>query len=310
MGGHPRDTAMAAAATITRSSDIRLLDGAMGTELRARGASVPDYRSSIWSAMALLRDPDLVRQIHLDYIRAGADVIIANNYAVVPKLLARESMMDRLEALTRTACRLAGKARDEGGRSGVRVAGSLPPLDTTYRADLVGSEEELFETYLRIARILADEVDLAIAETLTTVREAVAAARAAEQVGLPIWVSWNLQLDAPVLRGGETLAAAAAAVADLPVEGLMVNCVPTSLVRPAIEQLRAATDRPLGVYANSCESAPSQEALDACTVVRMSPDAYAAASESWVTAGATLIGGCCDTNPGYIAALARRWRAT
>jgi hypothetical protein len=64
-------------------------------------------------------DPDLVRQIHLDYIRAGADVIIANNYAVVPKL-ARESMMDRLEALTRTARRLAGKARDEGGRSGVR----------------------------------------------------------------------------------------------------------------------------------------------------------------------------------------------
>ena len=267
---------------------------------------MPDYRSSIWSAMALLRDPDLVRQIHLDYIRAGADVIIANNYAVVPKLLARESMMDRFDGLTRTACRLAERARDDGGRSGVRVAGSLPPLDTTYRADLVGSEEELFETYLRIARILADEVDLAIAETLTTVREAVAAARAAAQVGLPIWVSWNLRLDAPVLRGGETLTDAAAALAHLPVEGLMVNCVPTSLVRPALEELRAATDRPLGAYANSCESAPSQEALDACAVVRMSPDDYATASESWVAAGATFIGGCCDTDPRYIAALARR----
>jgi S-methylmethionine-dependent homocysteine/selenocysteine methylase len=300
---------MAAAATLTHSSDITLLDGAMGTELKARGAAVPDYRSSIWSAMALLREPDLVRQIHLDYIRAGADVIIANNYAVVPKLLARESMMDRLEELTRTACGLASQARDDGGRPGVRVAGSLPPLDTTYRADLVGSEAELFETYLRIARILADEVDFAIAETLTTVREAVAAARAAEEVGLPIWVSWNLQLDAPVLRGGETLAEAAAALANLPVEGLMVNCVPTGLVEPALRQLRAATDRPLGAYANSCESAPSQEALDACTVHGMSPEAYAAASESWVTAGATFIGGCCDTNPAYIAALARRWRS-
>jgi homocysteine S-methyltransferase len=285
---------------------LTLLDGAMGTELQARGAAVPDYRSSIWSAMALLRDPDLVRQIHLDYIRAGADVIIANNYAVVPKLLARESMMDRFDGLTRTACRLAERARDDGGRSGVRVAGSLPPLDTTYRADLVGSEEELFETYLRIARILADEVDLAIAETLTTVREAVAAARAAAQVGLPIWVSWNLRLDAPVLRGGETLTDAAAALAHLPVEGLMVNCVPTSLVLPALEELRAATDRPLGAYANSCESAPSQEALDACAVVRMSPDDYATASDSWVAAGATFIGGCCDTDPRYIAALARR----
>jgi homocysteine S-methyltransferase len=291
------------------TATVTLLDGAMGTELKARGASVPDYRNSIWSAMALVRNPELVRQIHLDYIRAGTDVIIADNYAVVPKLLARESMMDRLEELTRTACRLAGKARDDGGRPGVRVAGSLPPLDTTYRADLVGSGAELFETYLRIARILADEVDLAIAETLTTVREGVAAARAALEVGLPVWVSWNLQLDTPVLRGGETLAAAAAALADLPVEGLMVNCVPTGLVEPALRQLRAATDRPLGVYANSCESAPSQEALDACTVAALSPDDYAAASEAWVAAGATFIGGCCDTSPAYVAALARRWRA-
>jgi len=280
----------------------------MGTELKARGAAVPDYRSSIWSALALTRDPDLIRQIHCDYIRAGADVIIANNYAVVPKLLERESMALRVEELTRTACWLAREARDACDRPSVRVAGSLPPLDTTYRADCVGTESQLYDTYLRIARILADEVDLAIAETLTTVREAVAAARAAEQVGLPIWVSWNLRLDAPVLRGGETLAAAAAAVAHLPVEGLMVNCVPTSLVRPAIEQLRAATNRPLGAYANSCESAPSQDDLDACTVARMSPDDYAAASESWVAAGATIIGGCCDTNPDYIAALARRWR--
>jgi S-methylmethionine-dependent homocysteine/selenocysteine methylase len=280
----------------------------MGTELKARGAAVPDYRSSIWSALALTRDPGLVRQIHWDYIRAGADVIIANNYAVVPKLLERESMAHRLEELTRTACRLAREARDACDRPSVRVAGSLPPLDTTYRADCVGTERQLHETYLTIARILVDEVDLAIAETLTTVREAVAAARAAEQVGLPLWVSWNLQLDAPILRGGETLAAAAAAVANLPVEGLMVNCVPTGLVRPAIEQLRTVTDRPLGAYANSCEFAPSQEALDAGMVSRLSPDDYVAASESWVAAGATIIGGCCDTNPTYIAALARRWR--
>ena len=288
---------------------ITLLDGAMGTELKARGAAVPDYRSSIWSALALLRDPELVRQIHCDYIRAGADVIIANNYAVVPKLLERESMANRLEELTRRACRLAREAREEVGRGGVRIAGSLPPLDTTYRADLVGTEPELYQGYLRIARILAREVDFAIAETLTTVREAVAAARAAREVGLPVWISWNLRLDLPLLRGGESLATAAVVVSKLPVEGLMVNCVPTGLVAPALAALRAATDRPLGAYANSCETAPTQEALDACTVQPMSPEEYAAASEAWVAAGASFIGGCCDTNPAYIAALARRWRS-
>jgi S-methylmethionine-dependent homocysteine/selenocysteine methylase len=290
------------------TSAITLLDGAMGTELKRRGAAVPDYQSSIWSAMALVRDPDVVRQIHVDYIRAGADVIIANNYAVVPRLLARESMAGRLEDLTRTACRLAREARDTAGRLDVLVAGSLPPLDTTYRADLVASETELYKTYLRIARVLADEVDLAIAETLTTVREGVAASRAAADAGLPIWISWNLRLDRPVLRGGETLTAAATAVADLPVTGVMVNCVPTGLVRPALEELRAATSRPLGAYANSCTEAASQEALDACAVQPMTPEEYAAASDVWVEAGATLLGGCCDTDPSYIAALAQRWR--
>jgi S-methylmethionine-dependent homocysteine/selenocysteine methylase len=286
---------------------ITLLDGAMGTELRERGATVPDYRSSIWSAMALVREPDLVRQVHCDYIRAGADVVTANNYAVVPKLLERESMTHRLEELTRTACRLARDARELCDRPGVRVAGSLPPLDTTYRPDLVPSEAELYTGYLQIARILVEEADLAIAETLTTVREAVAAARAAAEVGLPLWVSWNLCLDAPVLRGGERLAEAAAAVARLPVEGLMVNCVPTGLVSPAITELRSATERPLGAYANACEAAPSQEALDTCTVGGLTPEEYAAASERWVAAGATFIGGCCDTSPAYISALARRW---
>src|SRR5688572_19490500 len=102
---------------------ITVLDGAMGTELKARGASVPDYRSSIWSAMALMHDPQTVAQVHRDYLRAGADLITANNYAVVPHLLAREGLADRLEELTKTACRLAASARDASGRRGVRIAG-------------------------------------------------------------------------------------------------------------------------------------------------------------------------------------------
>src|SRR5512134_2336368 len=143
---------------------ITILDGAMGTELRARGATVPDYRSSAWSALALIHDPDTVRQVHSDYIAAGADVITANNYAVVPKLLARVGMAERLDELTRLACRLAHEARAAHPRPGVRIAGSLPPLDTTYDADRVLPEQKLYETYLHIARVLAPNVDLFMAE--------------------------------------------------------------------------------------------------------------------------------------------------
>jgi len=290
-------------------SSITILDGAMGTELRARGASVPDYKTSAWSALALVHDPDTVRQVHADYIAAGADVVTANNYAVVPKLLARVGMEDRVEELTRLACRLAIEARAASGRRDVLVAGSLPPLDTTYEADLVAPELELYETYLRLARVLAKDVDLVMAETLTTVREAVAAARAAADCGLRIRVSWNLALDEPRLRGGETLEQAIAALEPLPVDGYQVNCVPTALVQPALERMRRCTSRPLGAYANSCETAPDQAALDACHALILTPEQYVAASERWVDAGATWIGGCCDTTPAYIAALSQRWSA-
>jgi len=289
------------------SSRITILDGAMGTELKARGATVPDYRSSAWSAMALVHDPDAVKHVHRDYIAAGARVATANNYAVVPRLLTRVGMEARLEELTRTACRLARAARDESDRSDVLIAGSLPPLDTTYRPDLVPADAELDETYGRIARTLVGEVDFVLAETLTTVREAAAASRAAERAGLKVWVSWNLALDAAVLRSGEPLTSAVGALDGLPVEAFLVNCVPTGRVLEAIEELRAATDRPIGAYANSCTHAPCQDALDACIGTGLGPEAYADVAATWVAAGATLIGGCCDTNPAHIAALARRF---
>ena len=128
-----------------------LLDGGTGTELRMRGIEVPSHITSIWSARALFTDPDAVVRVHADYIAAGADVITANNYAVTPPLLAREGIEDRLEELTLQAVELACRARDASGRP-VRIAGSLPPLDTSYRADLVGEDEVLRADYIRFAR--------------------------------------------------------------------------------------------------------------------------------------------------------------
>ena len=70
-----------------------LLDGGVGRELKRRGVEVPP---TIWTAKALLSAPDAVRDVHAAFIESGADVITANNYAVVPKLLATEGLDDRL----------------------------------------------------------------------------------------------------------------------------------------------------------------------------------------------------------------------
>ena len=75
---------------------ITLIDGAMGTEIRARGCEVPSHHSSIWSAKALIDNPDVVKEIHKDYILAGADIIVTNNYEVTHNLLKRENIKHKL----------------------------------------------------------------------------------------------------------------------------------------------------------------------------------------------------------------------
>ena len=115
---------------------ITLIDGAMGTEIRARGCEVPSHHSSIWSAKALMDNPDVVKEIHKDYILAGADIIVTNNYAVTHNLLKRENLEHKLSDLTSLSIDIAKSAKEESGRD-IRIAASLPPLDTSYRPDLV-----------------------------------------------------------------------------------------------------------------------------------------------------------------------------
>ena len=146
---------------------VILLDGGVGRELKRRGVEVPP---TIWTAKALLSNPDTVRDVHAAFIRAGADVITANNYAVVPKLLATEGLDDRLVELTQLAARLANQAREVGNRD-VLIAGVLPPLARTYRPDLVGASREIYPIYRAIADALAADVDIMLCETMSSSAE-------------------------------------------------------------------------------------------------------------------------------------------
>ncbi len=293
---------------MAKANTVLILDGAMGTELRARGVRVPDYKSSIWSALALIEAPDEVRRLHADYIEAGADIITVNNYAVTRKLLAREGMEDRLSELTLAAAKLACEARDktacaDGAKNKVRIAGSLGPLDTTYRVDLVGSYDENLTAYREVAALLAPHVDIFICETMTTAEEARAAATAAAETGKTVWVSWTLAPQGDVLRGGETSAQALNALADLPVEAVLFNCSAGDAVDNALPDLIAATNMKVGVYANPVHTEPPGGEPEIVPTAPLDPDDYAQMALAWVRRGASLVGGCCDTSPAHIARL-------
>jgi S-methylmethionine-dependent homocysteine/selenocysteine methylase len=284
--------------------DVVLLDGGMGQELVARGI---DTTKGLWSAQALIDQPDTVVAVHRAFLDAGADVITTNSYATTQRRLPEP---DDFARLNRAAGELAMRARTESGRSAA-IAGCLPPIDGSYRPDLVRPESELVEMYRAQAEALAPYVDLFLCETLSTVAEARAAARGAAATGRPIWVSWTLADDGSgTLRSGESIAAAAAALDGLGVAALLANCsLPETLSAAMPALVAAAGDRPAGGYANGFTDVvggvddgralpDAREDLD--------PERYAAFAGQWLDAGARIVGGCCEVGPAHIAELRRR----
>ncbi|MFO1058956.1 MAG: homocysteine S-methyltransferase family protein [Dongiaceae bacterium] len=287
-----------------------LLDGGMGRELRARGVPISP---TIWSANALLVAPEVVEQLHLDYLEAGAEVITTNSYGVIRDDLAKEGIEGRFAELNDLAGRLAVAARDRSGRKAA-IAGSLPPLRGSYRPDLVGPFAEIEPRYREQAAALLPHVDLYLCETMSSAAEAVAAATAACRTGKPVWVAWTLHEDrSGRLRSGESVAEAMRAIAHLPVSGFLVNCCAPESIAAAMPSLAGKAPGPAGGYANAFAPVPPTWRLDGdapsdgLLKLRgdLDPDHYARHAEAWLDSGAKLVGGCCGTGPQHIARLRR-----
>lgn len=281
-----------------------VLDGGMGEELSRRGV---DTRAGLWSAQALIDVPDVVTAVHADYLAAGADVITTDTYATTARRLDAEAF----EHLNRRACEIARDARDAAG-GGALIAGSLPPLFGSYRPDRVRPAEEIEPMYRAQAALLAPYVDLFLCETLSSAAEAQAAARAATDTGLPVWVSWTVADDASgTLRSGESIADAVAALDGLPVEALLVNCSMPESIDAALTCLAREAGRPFGAYGNGFPAiGPETDVADGRTVPEARADLdtvrYAEHALGWVERGASVVGGCCEIGPAHIAEIARR----
>jgi S-methylmethionine-dependent homocysteine/selenocysteine methylase len=285
---------------------VVLLDGGTGLELLNRSANKTPRH---WSAEYLLSEPDLVREVHLDYIRAGAKVVTVNAYSATYTRMSLVDAAERVPELQRRACEIARAARDAAGEAAadVAVAGCLPPLNGTYRPDRVRDFATNLEEYRRLAALQAPHVDLFLCETMSTAAEARAAATAACEHGKPVWVGWSLMDDAPWLRSGERIAAAVAALAGLDVGAVLANCAPPESVSAAIPEL-VATGLPAGGYANGFTGIPAtflpgrtREQLHART--DLGPDIYADFAMRWIADGAAIVGGCCEVGPAHIARL-------
>jgi S-methylmethionine-dependent homocysteine/selenocysteine methylase len=291
---------------------VTLTDGGMGQELLRRSKTPP---TPLWSARVLLDEPDLVRDLHAEFIRAGARVITINAYAATPERLAREGVPEMFKPLQKRAIDLAEAARDTAqGDDEVLISGCLSPLFGSYHPELTISFEETLGIYRRIVAEQAERVDFFLCETMASAEEARAAVIAAAESGKPVWVSWTLADDGPPrLRSGETLATAAAALEGISLAARLVNCSRPEAVDAALPELLALGDR-VGAYANAFTAVEALKHGGTVDVLGarddLAPERYAQIAAGWAAAGAAIVGGCCEVGPEHIAALRDRLHAT
>ncbi|UZH04745.1 homocysteine S-methyltransferase [Pantoea anthophila] len=294
-------------------SPLLILDGALATELEARGCQLAD---ALWSAKVLMEDPELIYQVHYDYFVAGARCAITASYQATPQGFATRGLSeDESLALIARSVELAQRARHDylavrPDAKTLLVAGSVGPYGafladgSEYRGDYALPEAVMMAFHRpRVQALLAAGADLLACETLPSFAEAQALVKLlAEFPDARAWFSFTLR-DAGHISDGTPLAEVVSWLNQQPqVVALGVNCVALESVTPALQQLQTLTDKPLVVYPNSGEqydagSKTWHSAPSGCTL----HDKLA----EWQQAGARLIGGCCRTSPGDIAAIAR-----
>lgn len=295
-------------------SSITLLDGGMGQELVRRHRSATGQAPTPrWSTEVLVNAPERVTGLHADYIAAGARVLTLATYAVTPERLARDGAGADLDALQRAGFECAAAARRASPLAdAVRIAASLPPLVASYHADLLPERARAQASYRRIVSVQADACDLMLCETMSSIAEASIAAGVAQESGLPVWVALCLDdaSQAPVLRSGEPLIDAVRALAGTGIDALLVNCCSPEACERAMPVL-AESGLPFGAYANAFRSVDALGPGGTVDALQrredLAPDAYADAAARWVAAGASVVGGCCETDPLHIAELQRRF---
>ncbi len=296
MNGAPSSAYMVAEERL-RKGDLLLLDGGTGSEILRR--QVPSD-VNLWAVGPLLNAPELLRGIHETYIAAGADVITTATFRTTSRALAKAGMANRADELTRRAVEVAIEARDRTRQDQpVLIAGSLAPLEDCYDPGAVPPDEELIEAHALQARSLAQAgVDLLLAETMNTVREARAALVVGLEIGLPVWISVTCQAGGKLLSG-EPLKAVLDEILQLSPSALLVNCCEPEIATEALAAMSGLHHLPLGVYANNGHEDESGWAFTG----DYPPARYLEEARKWVDQGARIVGGCCGTTPEHIRAL-------
>lgn len=288
-----------------------VLDGAMATEMERRGYDISD---PLWSGVALYRWPEIIRDIHLSYLRAGVDIITTASYQATKEGFRRkgfsdakaEELIQRSVTLAKEACR---QYREETKQDRpIAVAASVGPYGafladgSEYRGHYGVSRDTLASFHEeKIDTLLAASPDFLAFETFPSLVEAeVVGDLLAKRTGVEAWISFSCQ-DGHRTCGGDAIRDCVAAMESCPsVVAIGVNCTSPVYVESLVQDIRKETEKPIVVYPNDGEIFDIEKRVWTGSAVD-----FAVYGKRWYEAGARILGGCCRTGPKQMEALVR-----
>ena len=290
---------------------IRILDGGMGQELLARGMKP---NSTLWSANAILDENyhQLVLDTHIDFIKAGAEIIVTTTFATRQKRLKENNLLDKFEYLNQKAGEIAQTAKRKFPNT--YIAGGIPPQNLTYEADDRG-EVEITENFNSQAKALNPYVDFFYFDVWSSVKEVKCGIEAIKEFKKPYLVGLHVS-EGITLPSGEKIKDVKKII-DENALGVLLSCVSPENFEKNLKELKSL-NIPFGFKLNGFVTTKLQESYTSIFKGKKSnpneilgkrhdltPDKFHEIVKKFKENGATIIGGCCETGPAHIKAMAK-----
>ena len=286
----------------------KILDGGMGQELLARGM---EPNGTLWSANALLQEKyhKLLLDTHIDFIKAGAEVIVTTTFTTRKIRLKDNKVEDKFEYLNKKAGEIAQEAKKKF--PSVLIAGGLPPQYLTYEAD-TRPDEEIEDNFYSQAKLLNPYIDFFYLDVLSSVKEFRIAIDSIKEFNKPYLVGAHIS-EGTNLPSGEKISEIVTKIEHEKLLGIILSCISPENYNLNLNEIKnlgvpfgfklnafiKTNPKPnyTGAFNNSKTGNPNEflgQRKD------LTPDKMAEFAQKFMNSGATILGGCCETRPAHI----------
>ena len=292
---------------------VRVMDGGMGQELLARGMAP---NGTLWSANALLKEKyhKLMLNTHLDFVKAGAEIIVTTTFATRKLRLKDNNVLDKFEYLNKKAGEIALKVKKFYPK--ILIAGGLPPQNLTYKAD-DRDKEVIRENFLSQARILDPYIDFFYMDVLSSVREFEIAIDCTKEFNKPYLLGAHIS-QGTNLPSGEKISDIMKNIKDEKILGIILSCISPENYEINLKEIKKlgipfgfklnafVRTNPKPNYSSSYKNMKKSNPNEFLGVRKdLTPDKMFKFAKKFKEAGATIIGGCCETRPSHIRAFSK-----